>query len=173
MVVCIFVSYASRQRGLLLRSYFTCLKIFRSCDCFYLWLQESQVTLSLTNPVENLLKVTLLKFEEESKDTAGENDTQDKENKSDQNTDKNDVKTENEEKKEDEEGKDKNEDDKKGEGKTKEKSDAEQGKDAEKDKKKDSSVGVTVVIQKPNRSMDNSCESRCFVSTAEVNLDIL
>jgi hypothetical protein len=46
-----------------------------------LLLQEAQVTLSLTNPVENLLKVTLLKVEEDQKDGSKENDAQDKENK--------------------------------------------------------------------------------------------
>lgn len=121
--------------------------------------KESQVTLSLTNPVENLLKVTLLRFEEETKDTGKESDVQNKGDKSDQTADKKDNKTENEEKKEDE---------KKDE--AKEKSEAEQEKDAEKEKKKDSSIGVAAVIRKPDRSMNNSCESRSFVSTAEVVL---
>ena len=121
------------------------------------------MTLSLTNPVENLLKVTLLQFEEEAKDTAKENDTQDKEDKSDQNADKKEDKNENEEKKEDE---------KKDEGEAQDKTDVEKEKDAEKEKKKDGSLGVTAVIHKPDRNMNNSCESRCFVSTAEVNLNI-
>lgn len=121
--------------------------------------KESQVTLSLTNPVENLLKVTLLQFEEEAKDTAKENDTQDQEDKSDQNADKKEHKNENEEKKEDE---------KKDAGEAQDKTDVE--KDTEKEKKKDGSLGVTAVIHKPDRNMNNSCESRCFVSTAEVVL---
>ena len=120
------------------------------------------MTLSLTNPVENLLKVTLLQFEEEAKDTAKENDVQDQEDKSDQNADKKEDRNENEEKKEDE---------KKDEGEPQDKTDVE--KDTEKEKKKkDGSLGVTAVIHKPDRNMNNSCESRCFVSTAEVNLNI-
>ena len=120
------------------------------------------MTLSLTNPVENLLKVTLLQFEEEAKDTAKENDAQDQEDKSDQNADKKEDRNENEEKKEDE---------KKDEGEPQDKTDVE--KDTEKEKKKkDGSLGVTAVIHKPDRNMNNSCESRCFVSTAEVNLNI-
>ena len=119
------------------------------------------MTLSLTNPVENLLKVTLLQFEEEAKDTAKENDTQDQEDKSDKNADKKEHKNENEEKKEDE---------KKDAGEAQDKTDVE--KDTEKEKKKDGSLGVTAVIHKPDRNMNNSCESRCFVSTAEVNLNI-
>ena len=111
--------------------------------------------------MENLLKVTLLQFEEEAKDTAKENDTQDQEDKSDQNADRKEDKNENEEKKEDE---------KKDAGEAQDKTDVE--KDAEKEKKKDGSLGVTAVIHKPDRNMNNSCESRCFVSTAEVNLNI-
>ncbi|KAJ7361752.1 Dynactin subunit 4 [Desmophyllum pertusum] len=61
--------------------------------------KEAQVTLSLTNPVENLLKVTLLKFEQDQKDTAKDDDAQDKENKPDQNVDNSDNKTEKEEQK--------------------------------------------------------------------------
>ncbi|XP_078384508.1 dynactin subunit 4-like isoform X1 [Oculina patagonica] len=132
--------------------------------------KEAQVTLSLTNPVENLLKVTLLKIDQDEKDTAKENDAQDKENKKDQNADKKDEEKEKESKKENEEEKDKDKDEKKEEQEQKEKSEAEQEKAAEKDNKKDGShVGVPV-SKKPDRSMDNSCESRSFVSTAEVIL---
>ena len=126
------------------------------------------MTLSLTNPVENLLKVTLLKFEQDQKDTAKDDDAQDKENKPDQNVDNSDNKTEKEEQKENEEEKEK--DEKKGEDEIKEKSAAEcQEKAVEKDNKKESPVGAAV-SKKPDRSMDNSCESRCFVPTAEVNM---
>lgn len=121
------------------------------------------MTLSLTNPVENLLKVTLLKVEQDQKDGSKESDTPDKEIKPDQNTDKTDEKNENEDQKTNEEEKDK--DEKKDEQQTKEKSDTEQ----EKDSKKDSHVGVAA-SKKPNRSMDNSCESRSFIPTAEVKL---
>lgn len=125
------------------------------------------MTLSLTNPVENLLKVTLLKVEQDQKDGSKESDTQDKEIKPDQNTDKTDEKNENEDQKTNEEEKDK--DEKKDEQQTKEKSDTEQEKAAEKDNKKDSHVGVAA-SKKLNRSMDNSCESRSFIPTAEVKL---
>ena len=131
---------------------------------YILFLQEAQVTLSLTNPVENLLKVTLLKIEQAEKGDAKENDIQDKENKPDENADKNDDKNEKENKKESEEEKDKDEHE------VKEKSDAEQEKGTEKDEKKDSSHVEVAVSKKPHRSMDNSCESRSFVSTAEVKL---
>ena len=124
------------------------------------------MTLSLTNPVENLLKVTLLKIEQAEKGDAKENDIQDKENKPDENADKNDDKNEKENKKESEEEKDKDEHE------VKEKSDAEQEKGTEKDEKKDSSHVEVAVSKKPHRSMDNSCESRSFVSTAEVKLNI-
>lgn len=153
---------------------FSFLTTLFTCQCLFLWLifnnlllQEAQVTLSLTNPVENLLKVTLLKVEEDHKDGSKENDAQDKENKPDQDTDKSAEKSEKEEQKKNEEEKEK--DEKKDEQETKEKSDAEQGKASEKDIKKDSHVGV-VASKKPGRSMDNSCESRSFVPTAEVKL---
>ena len=125
------------------------------------------MTLSLTNPVENLLKVTLLKVEQDQKDGSKESDTQDKEIKPDQNTDKSDEKSEKEDQKKDEEDKDK--DEKKDEQQTKEKSETEQEKASEKDNKKDGHVGVAA-SKKPNRNMDNSCESRSFVPTAEVKL---
>ena len=125
------------------------------------------MTLSLTNPVENLLKVTLLKVEQDQKDSSKESDTPDKEIKPDQNTDKTDEKNENEDQKTNEEEKDN--DEKKDEQQTKEKSDTEQEKAAEKDSKKDSHVGVAA-SKKLNRSMDNSCESRSFIPTAEVKL---
>jgi len=133
--------------------------------CAILWLQEAQVTLSLTNPVEHLLKVTLLKVEQDQKDGSKESDAQDKEIKPDENADKCDEKSEKEEqrKNEDEKGKDGKND----EQKTKEKSDAEQEKAAEKDSKKDGHIGVAA-SKKPGRSIDNSCESRSFVPTAEV-----
>jgi len=130
-----------------------------------LWLQEAQVTLSLTNPVENLLKVTLLKVEQDQKDGSKESDTQDKEIKPDQNTEKSDEKSEEYKKNEEEKDKDEKED----EQQTKEKSNTEQEKAAETDSKKDSHVGVSA-SKKPNRSIDNSCESRSFVPTAEVKL---
>lgn len=133
--------------------------------CIILGLQEAQVTLSLTNPVEHLLKVTLLKVEQDQKDGSKESDAQDKEIKPDQNADKCDEKSEKEEQKKNEDEKDK--DGKNDEQKTKEKSDAEQEKAAEKDSKKDGHVGVAA-SKKPGRSIDNSCESRSFVPTAEV-----
>ena len=125
------------------------------------------MTLSLTNPVESLLKVTLLKVEQDQKDGSKESDTQDKEIKPDQNTDKIDEKSDKEQQKENEVEKDK--DEKNDEQQTKEKSDTEQEKAAEKDSKKDGHVGVSA-SKKPDRSMDNSCESRSFVPTAEVKL---
>lgn len=129
------------------------------------------MTLSLTNPVENLLKVTLLKIEQDEKDATKETDAPDKENKQDQNATKNEEKNEKENKKEDEEEKDKDKDEKKDEQETKEKSEVGQEKAAEKDNKKDSHV--VAVSKKPDRSMDNSCESRSFVPTAEVKLSKL
>ena len=44
-----------------------------------LLLQEALVTLSFTNPVENLLKVTLLNIEEDEKDAVAEKE-QEKQN---------------------------------------------------------------------------------------------
>ena len=123
------------------------------------------MTLSLTNPVENLLKVTLLKVEQDQKDGSKESDTQDKEIKPDQNTEKSDEKSEEYKKNEEEKDKDEKED----EQQTTEKSNTEQEKAAETDSKKDSHVGVSA-SKKPNRSIDNSCESRSFVPTAEVKL---
>ena len=125
------------------------------------------MTLSLTNPVESLLKVTLLKVEQEQKDDAKESDTQDKESKPDPNTVKSDENNEKEEHNKNEDEKDK--DEKNDEQQTKEKSDAEQEKASEKDSKKDSHVGVSA-SKKPDRNMDNSCESRSFVPSAEVRL---
>ena len=125
------------------------------------------MTLSLTNPVETLLKVTLLKIEQDQKDTAKENNTHEKENKQDVDADKNEDKSEKEIKKEREEEKDK--DEKEDEQEAKEKSDAEQEKAAEKDDKKAGHV-VVAVSKKPDRNIDNSCESRSFVPTAEVKL---
>lgn len=134
-------------------------------------LQEVQVTLSLTNPVENLLKVTLLKLEQEEKEAATENVGQEK-NNPDQSSDKIDDKKVNEENKGDadknKEVGEKDKEEKKGEQEGKEKDVEEKEKSVE-EKKKENSVGVTV-SKKPDRSMDNSCESRCFVPTAEVNL---
>lgn len=138
-----------------------------------MWLQEAQVTLSLTNPVESLLKVTLLKVEQDQKDDTKECDTQGKEIKPDQNTENSDQKNEKEEHNKNKEEKDM--DEKKDEQQTQEKSDADQEKASEKDSKKDSNVGVSV-SKKPDRNIDNSCESRSFVPTAEVThlaLDIL
>lgn len=129
--------------------------------------KEAQVTLSLTNPVESLLKVTLLKVEQDQKDDTKESDTQDKEIKPDQNTDKSDEKNEKEEHNKTEQEKDKDEE--KDEQQTQEKSDAGQEKVSEKDSKKDSNVGVSAG-KKPDRNMDNSCESRSFVPTAEAIL---
>ena len=125
------------------------------------------MTLSLTNPVETLLKVILLKVEQDQKDGSTESDTKDKEIKPDQNNEKSDEKSEKEEHKKNEEEKDK--DDKEDEQQTKEKSNTEQEKAGEKDSKKDSHVGMSA-SKKPNRSIDNSCESRSFVPTAEVKL---
>lgn len=125
------------------------------------------MTLSLTNPVESLLKVTLLKVEQDQKDDTKESDTQDKEIKPDQNTDKSNEKNEKEEHNKSEQENEK--DEKKDELQANEKSDAEQEKASEKDSKKDSHVGVSA-SKKPDRNMDNSCESRSFLPTAEVRL---
>ena len=121
------------------------------------------MTLSLTNPVENLLKVTLLKFEEGEKETNTESGGQEK-NKQDQSAEKTDDNKVDEEKKDDkEENKEdgeKGKDEKKGEQEGKEK--------PTEVKKKDTSVAVTT-SKKPDRCMDNRCESRSFVPSAEVN----
>lgn len=133
--------------------------------------KEAQVTLSLTNPVENLLKVILFKLEdtkETAKDKEGEGN-----NKQDQSVDKNDSDNGGQEKKiEADKGKkdeEKGKDEQKGaEQEEKEKVGEEKEKPVE-DKKQDNSVDVTI-SKKPDRSMDNSCQSRSFVPTAEIVL---
>ena len=119
--------------------------------------------------MENLLKVTLLKLEDE-KEAPTDNGSQDK-NKQDQSTDKANDEKDGEEKKDDtEKDKGQGEKEKKDEQEGKEKVGGETEKAAN-DKNKDSSLDV-VMSKKPDRSMDNTCKSRSFVTTAEVNLSM-
>ena len=125
------------------------------------------MTLSFTNPVESLLKVTLLKIEEGEKVTVSEkgkhgesgdkaDDSKVEEDKTDSTEKgKEDGAKEKEEKNADEEGK------KKEEGSEK----------AAEDKKKDSSFGVIGMNRKLDRNIDNSCEGRSFVPTAKVKYE--
>ena len=118
--------------------------------------------------MENVLKVTLLKLEDE-KEPATDNGSQEK-NKQDQSTDKADDKKEEEEKKKDDTDKniEDGEEEKKDELEGKEKV-GEETEKATNNKNKDGSLDVAI-SKKPDRSMDNTCKSRSFVPTAEVNL---
>ena len=114
-----------------------------------------QVTLSFTNPVENLLKVTLLKLEDQKEDTPVTSGGQesmtpkgDGSNKGDENQpakSKDGEKVKGEEKRTEEEQK------------------------TDENKKKDVTVGGP---KKPDRTMDNSCQSRMSLPTAEVDLAV-
>lgn len=126
--------------------------------------KEAQVTLSLTNPVENLLKVTLLKDEEDGRDAVSKKEEDKSSNKTDDNKEEEGKKDNTEKSKEDEK---KDKEDKKDDEEGKEKREEEKEKTAG-DKKKEGSVGLTAMSRKLDRSMDNSCESRCFVPTAQV-----
>ncbi|XP_068707119.1 dynactin subunit 4-like isoform X2 [Montipora foliosa] len=119
--------------------------------------KEVQVTLSFTNPIENLLKVTLLKLEDE-KEAAVSSDGQDK------NSQETDGGNEGEEKSA------KSTENKADEGKGK---DVEEVKITEEEQKtagEKKKEGVVDAPKKPDRTVNNSCQSRLFVPTAKVIL---
>lgn len=127
-------------------------------------LQEAQVTLSFTNPVENLLKVTLLNIEEDEKDAVAETEKEKQDEGNDKGADSKmeEGKKDDTEKIKEDGAKDKEHVD--DEGKNKE----EGSEKAADDKKQESSVGVMGINRKFDRSIDNSCEGRSFVPTAQV-----
>lgn len=129
-----------------------------------LLLQEAQVTLSFTNPVENLLKVTLLNIEEDEKDAVAEKEKQDEGNDKGGDSKMEEGKKDDTEKTKEDGAKDKEEKNVDDEGKKKE----EGSEKAADDKKQESSVGVMGINRKFDRSIDNSCEGRSFVPTAQV-----
>lgn len=112
-----------------------------------------QVTLSFTNPVENVLKVTLLKLEDQKEETAAtsggqENVTQKSDGSNEGDEKKATESTEREKVKEEEKG-------------------TEEKQKSDENKKKD-----VAGPKKPDRTMDNSCQSRMFLPTAEVHLSV-
>ena len=129
-------------------------------------LQEAQVTLSFTNPVENLLKVTLLNIEEDEKDAVAETEKekQDEGNGKGADSKMEEGKKDDTEKTKEDGAKDKEQKNVDDEGKNKE----EGSEKAADDKKQESSVGVMGINRKFDRSIDNSCEGRSFVPTAQV-----
>lgn len=128
-------------------------------------LQEAQVTLSFTNPVENLLKVTLLNIEDE-KDAVAETEKEKQDEGNDKGADSKmeEGKKDDTEKTKEDGAKDKEQKNVDDEGKNKE----EGSEKAADDKKQESSVGVMGINRKFDRSIDNSCEGRSFVPTAQV-----
>ena len=122
------------------------------------------MTLSFTNPVENLLKVTLLNIEEDEKDAVAEKEKQDEGNDKGGDSKMEEGKKDDTEKTKEDGAKDKEEKNVDDEGKKKE----EGSEKAADDKKQESSVGVMGINRKFDRSIDNSCEGRSFVPTAQV-----
>lgn len=126
-------------------------------DFFHL--QEVQVTLSLTNPVENVLKISLLNVDEEkgnrdSEETEKENETL---SKSQDSTEK-------------EKDSSKDQDNQKDNDKVEEKKDESDNKnekvdEKEKEEKKEGSLPDT---KRADRRVDNKCSSLEFEETAEV-----
>lgn len=112
-----------------------------------------QVTLSFTNPVENILKVTLLKVEDQKEEAAAtsggqENVTQKSDGSNEGDEKKATESTEGEKVKEEEKG-------------------TEEKQKSDENKKKD-----VAGPKNPDRTMDNSCQSRMFLPTAEVHLSV-
>lgn len=130
--------------------------------------KEAQVTLSFTNPVENLLKVTLLNIEEDEKDAVAEKEKEKQDEGNDEGADSKmeEGKKDDTEKTKEDGAKDKEEKNVDDEGKKKE----EGSEKAADDKKQESSVGVMGINRKFDRIIDNSCEGRSFVPTAQVTL---
>ena len=123
------------------------------------------MTLSFTNPVENLLKVTLLNIEDEKDAVAeAEKEKQDEGNDKGADSKMEEGKKDDTEKTKEDGAKDKEEKNVDDEGKKKE----EGSEKAADDKKQESSVGVMGINRKFDRSIDNSCEGRSFVPTAQV-----
>lgn len=113
--------------------------------------KEVQVTLSFTNPVENILKVTLLKLEDQKEEAAATSGGQEIVTQKSDGSNEGDEKkatesTEGEKVKEEEKG-------------------TEEKQKNDENKKKD-----VAGPKKPDRTMDNSCQSRMFLPTAEVVL---
>ena len=123
------------------------------------------MTLSFTNPVENLLKVTLLNIEDE-KDAVAEKEKEKQDEGNDKGADSKmeEGKKDDTEKTKEDGAKDKEQKNVDDEGKNKE----EGSEKAADDKKQESSVGVMGINRKFDRSIDNSCEGRSFVPTAQV-----
>ena len=123
------------------------------------------MTLSFTNPVENLLKVTLLNIEDE-KDAVAETEKEKQDEGNDKGADSKmeEGKKDDTEKTKEDGAKDKEQKNVDDEGKNKE----EGSEKAADDKKQESSVGVMGINRKFDRSIDNSCEGRSFVPTAQV-----
>ena len=124
------------------------------------------MTLSFTNPVENLLKVTLLNIEEDEKSAVAEKEKE----KQDEGSDKGgDSKMEEGKKDDTEKTKEDGAQVKEEENVDDEVKKKEEGSEkAADDKKKESSAGVMGINRKFDRSIDNSCEGRSFVPTAQV-----
>ena len=106
-----------------------------------------QVTLSFTNPVENILKVTLLKLEDQKEEAVATSGGQENV------IQKSDGSNEGDEKKATES--------------TEEEKGTEEKQTSDENKKKD-----VAGPKKPDRTMDNSCQSRMFLPTAEVDLSV-
>ena len=118
------------------------------------------MTLSLTNPVESIVKVTLLKCEES--ESVKEGDSQGSTSgKTETKGDKEDA---NEREIKDAENKDDEKEQKKHAADAKSESD--EGK-ADKGLKEDEPARIP--LRKANRRLDNTCASRAFVPTAEVS----
>ncbi|XP_031573185.1 dynactin subunit 4-like [Actinia tenebrosa] len=149
--------------------------------------QEAQITLSMTNPVESIVKVTLHSYEkdddeddenkknEDSKENSENEKNNEKKgeeikNEKNEKIEENSVKEEKDEPTEEKKGNDgkenkSNADEEKGASET-----AEQEKDAKNKRKTDSLVSSALFDRKTERRVDNRCESRAFVPTAEVVL---
>jgi cobalamin biosynthesis protein CobT len=141
-------------------------------------IQEVQVTLSMTNPVESIVKVTLHPCEEGNQDNEDDENKKNEDCKENVENEKNEEnKTEDNEKIEEKSDKDKKDettgekkssDEEKGASET-----AEQEKDEKKKKKTDSLVASALFDRKTERRVNNRCESRAFVPTAEVSLSTI
>ena len=140
--------------------------------------QECLVTLSFTNPVENVLKITLLQLHEAKEEETKEETKKDKEQEEKEGTEEKGEKENNEKgvkvKIEKDEKEVKKEDEKEVKGKKAEEDEKEvKGKKA--DEEKGGKRGKEKVIRtsslfdkKPGRQVNNKCDSRAFEATAEV-----
>ncbi|XP_032229285.2 dynactin subunit 4 isoform X2 [Nematostella vectensis] len=134
--------------------------------------KEGQVTLTLTNPVENIVKVSLLPYientaEKQSKDSSEEDSAKDKNDS----VTNGDVNKEDDKDKENQDVSKENVNDKADDGK-----EDGMGTIAELDKKGEKEDGMKMqenklrLFKKAERQVDNRCDSKAFCPTAEVVL---